>query len=297
VSEDRKGQERVVAKLIIVIHEFDDFIRWRLKPWPRRQGRYELYKILKHFEKLGHSWQVTKGPNAIPGDAALLHVDSTVVDESYLAVRSHYPRTLNFGTADISKSTVSSQRLAPEDDWSGPVVVKSNFNHRGLLEKKHNRRALRAGRPLPHPHVNSVDEYRLLGRLEDVPDCVWSDPSLIVERFLPEIDTDGNYVYRTWMFMGRHEYCNRFIAPDWLVKGETIIGHEFTHVPDELRVERERLNLDYGKFDFVIHDGVPILMDANRTTGIAAECDHIMMREARNLAEGLHELVMGRAGF
>jgi hypothetical protein len=286
-----------VARLVVVTHEYDDFVRWRLGPWPERQTPYELHKILKQFEKLGHRWRVTKGPNPVPGDAALLHVDSTFVDESYLALRSHYPRALNFGTADISKSRVSSQCLTPQDDWPGHVVVKSNLNHRGLLERKHNRRALRANRPLPHPNVDWVDEYRLLDRLEEVPDYIWSDPSLIVERFLPEIDADGNYVYRTWMFMGRHEYCNRFIAPNWLVKGEMIIGHEFTHVPDELRIERERLNFDYGKFDFVIHDGVPFLMDANRTPGIATQCDHIMMGEARNLAEGLHELVTARGAM
>jgi hypothetical protein len=286
-----------VARLVIVTHEFDEFVWWRLKPWPTRQTPYELYKILKQFETFGHSWRTTRGPNPIPGDAALLHVDSTFVDPSYLALKSHYPRALNFGTADISKRTVSSQCLTPEDDWSGPVVVKSNLNHRGLLEKKHNWRALRAGRPSPHPSATWVEEYRLVDRMEDVPDDVWSDPRLIIERFLPEIDTDGKYVYRTWMFMGRHEYCNRFIASHWLVKGETIIAHEFTYVPDELRVERERLNFDYGKFDFVIHNGVPFLMDANRTPGIAAQCDHIMMSEARNLAEGLHKLVTERDGL
>jgi len=149
---------------------------------------------------------------------------------------------------------------------------------------------------LPHPTASRVEEYRLLARLGEVPDRVWSDPGLIVERFLPEIDSDGNYVYRTWMFMGRHEYCNKFIARDWMVKGEAAIGHEFTAVPDELRAERERLNFDYGKFDFVIHQGVPFLMDANRTPGIAKRVDHIMLGKARELAEGLHELVVGHEG-
>jgi hypothetical protein len=282
-----------LARLVIVTHECDDFVSWRLGPWPKRQAQYEIHKILKQFETLGHSWQITKGPNPIPGDAALLHVDSTFVDESYLALRSHYPRALNFGTADISKRTVSSQCLTPQDDWLGRVVIKSNFNHRGLLEVRHNRKALRSGRPLPHSNASGSDEYRLLNRMEDVPDYVWLDPGLIVERFMPEIDTDGNYVYRTWMFMGPHEYCNRFIAPNWMVKGEAIVAHEFTRVPDELRVERERLNFDYGKFDFVIHNGVPFLMDANRTPGIAKRIDHIMMSQARNLAEGLHKLVTG----
>jgi len=283
-----------VAKLAIVTHEFDEFAWWRLKPWPTRQTQYELYKILKQFETFGHSWQITKGPNPVPADAALLHVDSTFVDESYLALRLHYRCAINFGTADISKRTVSSQGLTPQDDWSGPVVVKSNLNHRGLLEARHNRSALRSHRPVPHPNASSVGEYRRIDRIEDVPDDVWSDPTLIVERFLPEIDADGNYVYRTWMFMGRHEYCNRFIARNWMVKGEAAIGHDFTPVPEELRAERERLNFDYGKFDFVIHNGVPFLMDANRTPGIAQRVDHILLPKARVLAEGLHELVTGR---
>jgi len=36
-------------------------------------------------------------------------------------------------------------------------------------------------------------------------------------------------------------------------------------VPDELRAERSRLGFDYGKFDFVVHEGRAILLDANRT--------------------------------
>ena len=34
---------------------------------------------------MGHSWRVTRGPAVVPGDAALLHVDCTVVSEDYLA--------------------------------------------------------------------------------------------------------------------------------------------------------------------------------------------------------------------
>ena len=30
---------------------------------------------------------------------------------------------------------------------------------------------------------------------------------------------------------------------------------------------REQMGFDYGKFDYVIHEGKPILLDANKTVG------------------------------
>jgi hypothetical protein len=38
-------------------------------------------------------------------------------------------------------------------------------------------------------------------------------------------------------------------------------------VPDDLRETRRRLGFDYGKWDFVLHEGRAVLIDANKTPG------------------------------
>ena len=32
-------------------------------------------------------------------------------------------------------------------------------------------------------------------------------------------------------------------------------------IPDEIRAARKRFGFEYGKFDFVLHRGVPVLLD------------------------------------
>ena len=280
-----------MARLVVVTHEFDRFVAWR-RQWPPRTSGYLLFDVLRELQKLGHSWRVTTGPNPVEGDLALLHVDSTVVEEEYLALRTNYRRTMNLDTVDISKRTVSRLRLDQGDSWPGPVIVKGNLNAQGLPEVKHNGRAMRAGRPQPHSHAVAVGAY-VVDHLADVHERVWGSPHLVVERFLPEIEEDGCHVIRSWIFMGSRERCTRLVAPDPIVKAGKAIRFGPVEVPEELRAERERLKFDFGKFDFVIHQGVPILIDANRTPGIATPILSLMKAGARNLAEGLDEILRG----
>lgn len=282
-----------MARLVVVTHEFDRFVIWRRR-WRPRTSPYLLFDVLREIEKLGHSWRVTRGPNPIKGDAALLHVDCTVVDEPYLALRSHYPRAYNFDTPDISKRAISRLRVMKGDDWAGPVMIKGDLNSQGLMEAKHNGRAARAGRPLPHPDAVVTGAYEVVARMADVDDQVWNNPDLVVERFLPEID-DGAFVIRSWIFMGNRERCTRLVSPDRIVKAGGAIRFGPVEVPDELRAERERLKFDYGKFDFVIHDGKPILIDANRTPGLAKPLEGLIKAGVRNLAEGLDAMLRGQA--
>ena len=282
-----------MAKLVIVTHEYDVFA-YRRRPGGPIHSPYLLFDLLPHLESLGHSGQETQGPIPVAGDVALLHVDATIVEKDYLALASNYGRAINFGTGDISKRAISSLRLSPGDSWDGRVIVKANLNAGGNMEEKHNNIARRKGRPEPHPGVTKVERYEVLERLDEIAEQVWSDPALVVERFLPEPDPDG-FALRTWVFMGRRERCTRTVAPTWIVKAGDAIRYEPVEVPDQLRAERERLNFDFGKFDFVMHEGAPVLLDTNRTPGTARAIEPLMKGGARNLAEGLDELMRGVA--
>ena len=278
-----------MAHLVVVTHEFDQF-SIRRKFWKKRESSYLLYGVLKQAERMGHSWEITRGPNRLPGDAALLHVDATIVADDYVALRDHYPTTFNFRTRDISKRAISRLRLLQGDAWDGPVIVKANRNAKGGMEARHNRRAVRKGRPIPHPGVRLTGDYRILDSLRQVTEAEWVDDQLIVERYLPEMDGD-DFVIRTWVFLGDKERCTWQVANDPIVKAEKVVRYEPCPVPDALRAERERLGFDFGKFDFVIHGGEPILLDTNRTPGVARAISPLMKAGARNLAEGLDGLL------
>ena len=100
--------------------------------------------------------------------------------------------------------------------------------------------------------------------MRDVPQAIWDNPGLIVERFLPERDPRG-YWMRVWVFLCRQEHCTRYLGEDPLIKSDNILAREKVAVPDALRAQRERLGFDYGKLDFVVVDGTAVLLDANRT--------------------------------
>ena len=282
-----------MATLVVITHEHD-FFAWRDPESGRIGSPYMLRGVLHELEKLGHDWVLTRGPQRPRGDVVLLHVDATVIGEEYLSLRSDYAASINFDVVDISKRKISRQLLNQGDDWAGPVIVKGNLNCGGQMEAKHNRRALSLGLPEPHPGVVEWSDYRVLAGLDDVEDEVWANPELVVERFLPEPDADGGFAYRTWVFMGPRERCNRCVTAEPICKGAGILRYGPVEIPDELREERARLGFDIGSFDFVIHDGEPVLFDANRTPGVALTLSELTDAGYANLAEGLDLLIKER---
>jgi hypothetical protein len=282
-----------MAKLAIVTHEFDSFFM-RKPNSTAITSPYLLFDVLVHLKQMGHDMVVVGGPTPISADAALYHVDATLAPKEYVDLARHYPIAINFRTGDISKRRVSQLLLARGDEWAGPVIVKSNYNNRAMVEDIHNLRATRAGRPLPHPGVAKGGEYRVLDSIAEVGEEIWSDATLVVERFVPEPDDEG-FALRTWVFMGPRERCTRSVTADRISKAADVVKYEPVEVPEQLRAERERLGFDFGKFDFVMRDGEPVLLDANRTPGIAAPLRPMMKKGALNLAEGLDALLTGRA--
>jgi hypothetical protein len=221
----------------------------------------------------------------------MLHVDSTIVDEEYLALGSNYAGTINFGTADISKRKVSRALLAKGDSWDGQVVVKANLNSGGNMEDNHNQIAARKGFPPPHPGITKSPPYQVFERLADVPEITWEDPTLVVEKFIPEPDPEGGFALHTWVFLGSRERCTRMVTESPISKAGDVLRYAPVEVPEKLREERERLGFDYGKFDFVMHEGVPVLLDANRTPGFAQAIMPLIVEGGPKLAAGLDELI------
>jgi hypothetical protein len=199
---------------------------------------------------------------------------------------------------DISKRRISSMLVTSKDWTVGPVIVKSNANFAGLNDfarlgrrRRWIRRVVRF--LLRKPHRVDAIPYLIHPSIAAVPRRIWNDPQLVVERFIPE--REGSlYCLRKWVFLGNTDILiiNRSNNP--IVKaGDS--SHDLIHdrVPEELVAERRRLGFDYGKFDYVMHEGKAVLLDANSTPGVGAPSEHHNIY-ADQLAIGLQEWVRGR---
>lgn len=231
----------------------------------------------EHWSREGHRIAIHRGLGAPPpADIAIQHVDLTRVPRSYLDLRAHYPRTINGSVADISKRRISSDLLSENDDFAGPVMVKTDLNHAGMPE-----RLLRQALPglrarlfclletrLPCAWFGRLpgDQYLVFERKEAVPRWVWRCKGLVVQPL--HVERRGDlYALHQWYFLGSHECVSTFLSRDPVVKLSSVVERLPLHrnVPDAIRRRRAELKFDYGKLDFVMPDGEPILLDANRT--------------------------------
>jgi hypothetical protein len=256
---------REMATFVLIIHEYDRLARRRfvLPPVPS----YLICDVLAELRRRSHSVRVRAGAeHQAEGDVALLHVDCTVVPAGYIDLARQYPVALNVAVADISKRKISQALIGRDSDWDGPVIVKSNHNARAHKERLHNRLARRRGQTPPHRDFDHLPPYAIYPSSMLVPERLWDDGDFVVEKFLAEKEADG-YGMRIWHFLGKEERCTRYVSPAPIIKTDSPVTFEPVPVPDNLRETRRRLGFDYGKWDFVVHDGRAVLIDANKTPG------------------------------
>lgn len=275
---------------IVVITHAEDELFHRLPSGPMT-SQYMLGPILIEMSGMGHDIRVCCGlqGNAPAGDLAILHVDLTIVPPEYTAFAATYPRCLNLRAVDTSKRSISGARLEGEA-WDGPVIVKSNYNFKGIPELRLNLAREAAGHPPGYPTVDREFGYQIFESADLVPPELAADPALVIERFLPERECDA-YATRFWVFAGTEERCVRFLSRDPIVKASNSGDVQFVEVPDALRAKRAELGFDYGKFDFVMHDGEAVLIDANKTPGAPPAPGGGRWVGAAPFARGLIDLV------
>lgn len=263
---------------------------------------YLLSQLSRCWQEDGH--RVTAGPR-LEGELGLLHVDRTVVPAEMAPTAGQ--RVLNGAALDISKRRVAGAPLTPDSDWGGPVILKTNANYHGLPERnlaeRHLPLALRFARrlwddllPWRWARRLPLKRYPILPRLADVPDWVWRDEALVVQRFTPERER-GSYVLRIWVFVGDRGVLYRMVSDDPFVKSRRILRYEVSHElpPEPIQAARRRLGLDFGKLDFVLYEGAPVLLDANKTPAASvrrtATPEHT--QRLRHLAGGLQAFLGG----
>jgi hypothetical protein len=275
------GEPKKMAEILILVHRHGSFV----KP------RYFLHEIAGVWHEAGHRIKVAQGPAprgpragpAIKADVAVLHVDLTVVPEDHLEYLRQFPVVINGQVKDISKRAISSNILSAGDAYDGPVIIKTDRNYGGIMEAMLGARGL-GQRPTV---VWEPKDYPIYQHAREVPAEVWSNPDLVVEKFICE-RRDGCYCLRTWVFMGDKETNSLSWAKEPIVKSDAVIRREpVAEVPEELRQMRRTLGFDFGKFDYAIVDGRVILYDANRTPAIGNFPREQYLPRIRLLAEGL----------
>lgn len=252
----------------------------------------------------------------IDADLAILHVDLTVVPREYLACVQSCAAAVNGAVADISKRAISANLLGRDDRYDGPVIVKTDRNCAGDPEALFARngwqarprasllrsaldhlreKRIRARRRRRHGSKRAFLDYPIFRSMAEVPAAVWSDRELVVERFLPE-RSNGRYCVRTWLFFGDQDRHAIFYSHDPVIKSHNIVDFErLAEVPEELRQMRRKLKFDFGKFDYTMVDGRPVLFDANRTPTIGNFPKERYLPLARSLAEGIGAFARDRS--
>jgi hypothetical protein len=177
--------------------------------------RYSILPLTKVWQEAGHELIFLFGPRKfVPADLVLVHVNLSVVPEDYIQLARRYPIALNAEIKDIRKRTISQNLLRRDDDWDGPVLVKSNLNYAGYPERdlgqswltRNSRTVRRARRLLDRltgraPVFTDSTEYELYDGLADVPGKYLDREDVVVEKFRAEIQ-DGLYHTRFYLFLG-----------------------------------------------------------------------------------------------
>ena len=285
--------------VVILIHRHDSFAN----------KSYWLRAIAKYWEESGVHISLVSDPRVkVEGDLAILHVSLTVVPREYLDFVRRFPITLNGCVADISKRSVSAQILDRSDRYEGPVIVKTDRNCQGSSERRVAARVFKSSRGRNaigdyrfalremlrqtrrgwrQGSAQAFENYLIFNSMGDVPQAIWSDRDLVVERFLPERRND-HYCVRTWLFLGDQERSAIFYSHDPVIKSHNIVHFERTNeVPDELRQMRRNLGFDFGKFDYAVVHGRAVLFDANRTPTIGKFPEERYRPIVQSLANGL----------
>jgi hypothetical protein len=235
-SSEQKPEDGMHADLDVYVEDRRRFLA----------GDYILNAVLKRAVRQGAAVRLFDRLNP-PWDAsaAFVHVDLTTVPAPFIWVNSLYSRCINGRSISIARDLYSMARLFPGDDFSGPVIVKTVLNHRGLPELIHAATERRVG-----PGFDAALRDRVCPKYQIFPGTL--DLPIIKHRHDFMLDIELNT---------RAEFNNLLCVPNSLNHVDFIEG-----APQEVYDVRRRLKLDFGSIDFFVVDGQATVIDVNRTT-------------------------------
>jgi hypothetical protein len=153
-------------------------------------------------------------------------------------------------------------------------MVKTDRNVGGVPEADKMRRRGIGGRILtgvarrmPWTLTGMLDsyDYPVYDNPRAVPKAVWRNSRLVVEKFLPERQGEM-FCVRQYTFLGDREINTLAMGNSPIVKAHNVVKREvLSETPSGVRELRASFGFDFGKFDYVMHEGRIVLFDANRT--------------------------------
>jgi len=261
-----------IRKVAILIHENE---REPLDP------RYIGAAMASAWRGMGLEAVVIHGiDERVEADLWLPHIDLTITPDDYRRFLDAQPRVVNRQVVDISKRRISNLLVHPGDGYRGPVIVKSNANYAGRPERRLLGDDRDHGRPPWRDHLGQLrnrlglgfdprapldpNRYPIFASPDELPAGTFENPELVVERFVPERD-GALYALRSCVFGGAETFNVRTASKRPVVKARTVVERAEVPVPDELEAIRALHGIDFGKLDYVLHEGTVQLLDVNPT--------------------------------
>jgi hypothetical protein len=278
--------------------------------WHEREERRGCGILIRDLAKLwrDRGLQVSEvyGTRDRPeADLLIPHVDLTHTPPEYIEYIQSFPVAVNREVFDISKRRISQHLLRGDEDYRGPVIVKTDNNFGGWPECRLSRRGRRllaqvaryVARLAAYAPGQSLAwrsalvEYTIYRTLAEVPPGAFRNSALVVERFLPEREGD-RYFMRLYFFLGDRARNVRIAGHSPLLKRQNaMLVEEGIPVPEPVLRLRSQLGLDYGKIDYAIHEGEVVIFDVNRTPGGPSADDEHALYLTGWLADGIWSLL------
>ncbi|MGD1000527.1 MAG: hypothetical protein ABSA67_07490 [Candidatus Brocadiia bacterium] len=270
-----------------------------------KHEQYLIYRLREAWQKQGLHVSCVYGIRDRPeADLLIPHVDLTRTPPEYIEYIRSYPNAVNRNVVDISKRRISANLLRGDEDFRGPVIVKTDNNSEGGSEEflyrcRHPHLAwLRGKASAVQAHLaghrstarSGLHEYPVYSSLAEVPAGVFRNRALVVEKFLPEREGD-RYFVRVYVCLGSHTQSIRIADSKPFVKRPAARQvDEGLEVPEPVLDLRRRIGLDYGKIDYTIHEGQVAILDVSLTPGWSAGTE-LTARTVGILAGGIWSLL------
>ncbi len=272
--------------ITILIHPED--------PYPNLKSHLIWY-LVECWKEMGFEIEIIKGLPTQERQFELLlpHIDLTKVPRKYVRVMDRNPKVVNRRMTDISKRSFSRNLVSQNSAYAGPVIVKTNANYGGIPETQLRERKDiirdKIHRMLRPKMVKSMNphKYQVYDSKNDVPGITWKNRHLVVERFIPERN-DDYYSIRVCFFLGDVILNHKVYSKSKVIKGSSIEFVEPIETHQDLIQIREKIGLDYGKFDYVIHGDEVHILDVNKTPGVVSSIE-LNIRIAKRLAPGIEK--------
>lgn len=257
---------------------------------------YAIHGMMKYWAQHNIIVELIFGPSSKPPSADLIfvHVDLSIVPNFYIDYASQFPIVLNGKITDIRKSVVCDHLITAKNlAYQGPVIVKSDLNAAGVPEAKSDNKIVRRLKKVyrwinpPIVDISKQDDYQIFPSLTDVPDDYFLDKNVVIQKFFPEIENDLYHV-RSYSFLGSSYSCMRISGFKPVIHLGNANNIKVVEPHPQIVALRDKFDMDYGKLDYVLHNGAPILLDVNKTLGGSKkESDSIVLSLRKERAKGL----------